>query len=68
MTRQEYEKICRAVYGGEEFVVENVTLHEKARVFNCKSDTFNVRVGSQWRQWGRQVCEETAGEQGRRRK
>lgn len=57
MTRQEYEKICHAAFGGETYVVENRVLHEKGEVFNCKADTFNVRVGDEWRQWGRQVCE-----------
>jgi len=64
MTRQKYEKICQASFGGEVHVVENRALHEQGTVFSCKSDTFNVRVGNDWRQWGWQVCEEVG--EGRR--
>jgi hypothetical protein len=39
---------------GEERMIENRTLHEQAG-FQCKADTFNVKVGDEWRQWGRQV-------------
>jgi hypothetical protein len=60
MTRQEYEMICHAAFWGEEErMIENRTLHESGRVFNCKADTFNVKVGDEWRQWGRQVCDES---------
>ena len=58
MTRREYEKLCQASFWGEEHLVENRSLHEKGKVFNCNADTFNVQVGDQWRQWGRQVCDE----------
>jgi hypothetical protein len=57
MTRQEYDGICRAAYGGEDIIVENKGLHERGQVFNCKLDTFHVRVGNEIRQWGRKVCE-----------
>jgi len=45
MKRQEYEKICHAAFWGEERMIENNALHETGRVFNCKDDTFNVKVG-----------------------
>jgi len=73
MKRQEYEDICHAAFWGEKPQVENPALHEKGEVFNCKNDTFNVKVGDEWRQWGRQICvEPEAGDtkktgQGRRR-
>jgi hypothetical protein len=62
MTRQEYESICHAAFWGEKRTIENIALHETGRVFNCKADTFNVKVGDEWRQWGRQVCDESIPE------
>jgi hypothetical protein len=62
MTRQEYENVCHAAFWGEERKIENRALNETGRVFNCKADTFNVKVGDEWRQWGRQVCDESGPE------
>jgi hypothetical protein len=62
MTRQEYENICHATFWGEERIIENRSLQETGRVFNCRADTFNVKVGDEWRQWGRQVCDESGPE------
>lgn len=59
MTREQYEKICRAAYWGEEQKIENQALQETGVVFNCRSDTFNVKIGGEIRQWGRKICEGT---------
>lgn len=67
MKREEYEKVCRAVYDGEERFVENEATHEKGRVHSCSSDSFNVELTGEWRLWARKVCAASSPAEGERR-